>query len=386
VPGSRRAQEPLVLRRVLLAAAVAALALPAAAHAGTFGITGSKMVYNGEADVDQISGFDTGTSIRFTRFGGVSLGEGPGCNVSLSGQTVECPKAGITSVELNLGAGDDVASISGSVKIPVTFNGGDGNDGLFGGGGVDAFNGGAGDDNIVSRDGTGERVDCGTGRDTAISDDADTRISCEEIEGDADRDGVRRPADCNDANPAIRPGAVDVPDDGIDQDCSGVDATNLDADGDGSPRPLDCNDSNAAIHPGAREIVGNAVDENCDTEAVPFTGIGGVLRNLWRPAGARTANARLTATKFPRGTRIQVTCSGSGCAFSKAVRKVRGRRAVRLRGLFRGRSLGRGARVEVRLTRAGRIGRVLRFRITATPGVPSVAVRCKPPGRRVRDC
>ena len=32
---------------------------------------------------------------------------------------------------------------------------------------------------------------------------------------------------------------------------------------------------------------------------------------------------------------------------------------------FGDRALGRGARVEVRLTRAGRIGRVLRFRIGA---------------------
>ena len=111
-----------------------------------------------------------------------------------------------------------------------------------------------------------------------------------------------------------------------------------------------------------------------------------MLRNLWLPAGSRTVNSILTASRFPRGTRIQVTCSGSGCAFRKAVRKVTSRRAVKLSGLFGDRSLGRGARVEVRLTHAGRIGRVLRFRITATPGVPSVAFRCKPPGQRVRDC
>ena len=106
----------------------------------------------------------------------------------------------------------------------MIFNGGGGNDGLFGGGGIDIFDGGPGDDNIVSRDGRAEQVDCGDGHDTAISDDADTRSSCEEIEGDADGDGVRRPADCDDTNPAIHPGATDVPDDGIDQDCYGVDA------------------------------------------------------------------------------------------------------------------------------------------------------------------
>jgi hypothetical protein len=370
----------------LCAAAAGLVLIPAAAEAGTFQVQGTTIVYTGEDGVDQIAGFDTGTSIRFTRFGGVSLGPGPGCTVSPDAQSVDCPKANVSSVVLNLGAGDDVAAVSSNVKVPVIFNGGDGKDGLFGGGGIDVFDGGASDDNIVSRDGRAEQVDCGSGHDTAISDDADSRTSCEEIEGDADGDGVRRPADCDDTNPAIHPGAVDTPDDGIDQDCSGADATNLDADGDGSPRPQDCNDSDPAIHPGAREIVGNAVDENCDTEAVQFTGIGGVLRNLWVPAGSRTVNRTLAASKLPRGTRIELRCSGSGCAFRKVVRRVTGRRAVNLNGVFRGRSLGRGARVEVQLTHAGRIGRVLSFRMTSTPGVPSVEFRCRPPGKAVRDC
>ena len=51
-----------------------------------------------------------------------------------------------------------------------------------------------------------DQVDCGDGNDTAITDDADTRISCEQVEGDADGDGVRRPADCDDTRPTIRPG------------------------------------------------------------------------------------------------------------------------------------------------------------------------------------
>ena len=49
----------------------------------------------------------------------------------------------------------------------------------------------------------------------------------------------------------MRPGVADFPDNGIDEDCNGVDATNLDRDGDGSPRPQDCDDTNAGIRPGA---------------------------------------------------------------------------------------------------------------------------------------
>ena len=37
-------------------------------------VQGSTILYTGDAGVDQIAGFDTGTSIRFTRFGGVDAG------------------------------------------------------------------------------------------------------------------------------------------------------------------------------------------------------------------------------------------------------------------------------------------------------------------------
>jgi Putative metal-binding motif len=380
-----------VLRRRLLlgalgaAAATAALA-PAAATAGTFAIQGSTIVYTGDAGVDQIAGFDAGTHLRFTRFGGASLGGAAPCDVSPDQQSVDCPKLGIGQVLLDLGAGDDVASVSAGLTLPVLFNGGDGNDGLFGGGGVDIFDGGAGDDNVIARDGRAEQVDCGSGHDTAISDDADTRGSCEEIEGDADGDGVRRPADCDDTNPGVHPGAADTPDDRVDQDCSGSDATNLDVDGDGSPRPQDCNDGDARIHPGAREVVGNTIDENCDTAVVPFAGIPGTVGNLWRAAGRRTVNLKLTAKDFPRGTRIELRCSGPGCPFRKVTRRVRrSRSTVNLHRPFGTRGLRRGTRVELRFTRAGRIGRVHRFRMAA-PGVPSVEFLCRPPGQRVRAC
>ena len=50
------------------------------------------------------------------------------------------------------------------------------------------------------------------------------------------------------------------------------------------------------------------------------------------------------------------------------------------------RVLARGARVELRLTKTGRIGRVLRYRMTSTPGVPTVDLLCRPPGGRTRAC
>ncbi len=106
---------------------------------------------------------------------------------------------------------------------------------------------------------------------------------------DSDNDGF--PAapcgtDCDDTNPLVYPGAPEIPDDAIDQDCNGFDAVTCFFDGDGDgvggatsftcplgscagcgpglvPLGGDCNDANALVFPGAPEIC-NGLDENCN--------------------------------------------------------------------------------------------------------------------------
>jgi hypothetical protein len=178
----------------------------------------------------------------------------------------------------------------------------------------------------------------------------------------------------------------DAPDDGIDQDCSGADATNLDRDSDGFLRPQDCNDTNASIRPGIREVPGNAVDENCDEEIVPFPPLAGSVANTWQVDARGTRNVTLTAKQFPRRTAIRMRCSGPGCSIGDVRRRVRSRgQAIRLHGVLGNRRLRPGARLRLTFTRSGHVGRelVYRFRPKA---LPDVDFKCRPPGARARDC
>ncbi|MFT3706354.1 MAG: putative metal-binding motif-containing protein [Archangium sp.] len=101
---------------------------------------------------------------------------------------------------------------------------------------------------------------------------------------------VTQSGDCNDQNPAIRPGQAETCND-VDDDCDGTRDNGLpfqdfyvDADGDGfgsassAPvsscqtavmgrvsNPADCNDNDPTVKPGAAELC-NKVDDNCDAQ------------------------------------------------------------------------------------------------------------------------
>ncbi|MEZ4319510.1 MAG: putative metal-binding motif-containing protein [Myxococcota bacterium] len=111
----------------------------------------------------------------------------------------------------------------------------------------------------------------------------DTQISgsalCDQV-GEA-----QVPGDCDDSDPDIAPGAMELPADGTDSDCDGTELCFVDGDGDGfgegtaigslactqpgeSTNGNDCDDSRDDAYPGAPELC-NSLDDDCDGAADP---------------------------------------------------------------------------------------------------------------------
>lgn len=324
-----------------------------------------------------------------------NYGVAPGVTVSIDG----------VANDGNAGEGDNVLpdvedlwgspfndTLTGS-SGPNTIRGAAGNDTITGLGGRDTLSGQAGADAILARDGVPDEIDCGSPvGGSAQVDLIDDVVNCapvdasDEAQPDHDGDGVDRPADCDDRDPARRPGLFDVPENGIDEDCSGADAPQLDRDRDGFPVPRDCDDASAAINPAAREITGNGTDENCDGRAQPYPAIGVVVGDAWDHRRGKARIARLQLDRVKRGTRVTVRCKGKGCKPAKLKLKVRKRGGtLQLAHKLRAIRLRKGTRLELHITRLGTIGAAIRF-TGRKRGIPGRRDLCLPPGGKPGRC
>ena len=83
-------------------------------------------------------------------------------------------------------------------------------------------------------------------------------VSDEDGDGYSDEEG-----DCDDADPGVHPAADDLPGDGVDSNCDGIDG--IDEDADGYDQSLDCDDTNPDAWPGApTDTWVDGVDQDCD--------------------------------------------------------------------------------------------------------------------------
>ena len=81
---------------------------------------------------------------------------------------------------------------------------------------------------------------------------------------DADGDGFNADIDCDDDDPAVNPAAIEVPYDGVDNDCDSS-THDDDLDGDAYASDSDCDDDDPDVHPGADEYC-DGIDNDCDDE------------------------------------------------------------------------------------------------------------------------
>jgi Ca2+-binding RTX toxin-like protein len=327
----------------------------------------------------------------------------PGLNDAVNGgpdvDTVRMPYPGGQAVTLDDQANDgrpgEHFDIGSDVENVIGGPDGDQIDGssgpntLDGAGGNDTLNGLAGADTLIARDGAADSVSCGPGDDRAIVDPLDAvSPDCETVDyPDNDQDGFGAGTDCNDANAAIHPGAVDVAGNGVDEDCSGADAPVLggtapvDADRDGTSPPVDCNDASAGIHPGAADTPGDGVDQDCSGADAKLKRVGARITDRWTVTDTRARIDRLTIRGIPKGGKVIVACKGGGCPFKRHTVKVKAGKANAGR-LFRGRQLHKGATVQVTITAPGFIGKVVRYTFEGRRKVPSGKQLCLPPGAR----
>jgi streptogramin lyase len=154
-----------------------------------------------------------------------------------------------------------------------------------------------------------------------------------------------------------------------------------DADGDGYGATVDCDDHAAATYPGALETPGDGIDQDCSGADEP-------LPRFFPHINATFATKRGQWSRFteleiddvPAGATITLTCTGRGCAFGRwstvTSRDVDG---LNLLKRLRGSRLARKAVLELRLTLAGHVGTVVRWKVGPPP---KPIVTCLQPGNK----
>ena len=167
-------------------------------------------------------------------------------------------------------------------------------------------------------------------------------------------------------------------------------APDTDLDDDGFPVPADCNDANRAVNPGARDVPRNGIDEDCSGKDAPYPRVNARIFGFFTSfASGATQVERLYAKNLPARSRVELSCRGGGCPAKRGLKAQRVKRKkgrLSLDRALRGRRLPPGARLEVRITRKRWVGVTTTWTMRALK-TPKRVDRCLRPGsERPRRC
>jgi Putative metal-binding motif len=157
-----------------------------------------------------------------------------------------------------------------------------------------------------------------------------------------------------------------------------VPAPRVDTDKDGYTSDVDCDDLDRRVHPGAPEVPNDGVDQDCNG-ADAAGHLSAVVGFSWSKHGSSIKVKTLKVSEAPPAATVTVTCSGKrkGCPKPKTF-ATSAKGSVSMSKMFRKR-LKPGATITVEVAAVNTIGRVKRYTIRRK-GDPRTQTLCRAPG------